>query len=81
MSKLTFNTSKIVDILNKRSNTFIRTPEPTELCELDSVTMLADWLYSASRDNVFSQETFIHLSNYLDTIPSIGEYHLNICSI
>ena len=81
MSKLTFNTSKIVDILNKRSNTFIRTPEPTELCELDSMMILADWLNSASRDHVISQDIYIYLSKYLNTIPNIGEYHLNSCSI
>ena len=42
MSKLTFNNLKLFDISNKQSNTFIRTPEPTELCELDSMYMLAD---------------------------------------
>ena len=30
MSNLTFNQLKISDILNKESNTFIRTPEPSE---------------------------------------------------
>ena len=78
MSKLTCKNLKLFDILNKQSNTFIRTPEPTELCELDSMMILADWLYSASRDNVISQERYINLTNYLDTIPSIGEYHRNL---
>ena len=43
MSNLTFNNFKIFDILNKESNTCIRTPEPTELGELDSMYILADW--------------------------------------
>ena len=78
MSKLTCKNLKLFDILNKQSNTFSRTPEPTELCELDSMMILADWLYSASRDNVISQERYINFTNYLDTIPSIGEYHRNL---
>ena len=81
MSKLTCENLKLFDIINKQSNTCIRTPEPTELCELDSMYILADWLYSASLDNMVSQERYITLSKYLDTIPVIGEYHLNIIII
>ena len=32
MSNLTFKNLKLFDIINKESDTFIRTPEPTELC-------------------------------------------------
>ena len=81
MSNLTFKNLKIFDIINKESNTFIRTPEPSELCELDSMYILADWLYYASKNNMVSQERYINLSNYLDTIPIIGKYHRNLCII
>ena len=74
MSNLTFKNLKIFDIINKESNTFIRTPEPSELCELDSMYILADWLYYASQNNIVSQERYINLSKYLDTIPVIGLY-------
>ena len=81
MSKLTFKNLNLFDILSKQHSTLIRTPEPTELCELDSVMILADWLDSAPRDNVISQELYIYIyiyiyiySKYLDTIPIIGEY-------
>jgi hypothetical protein len=37
MSKLTFKKLKLFDIINKQPHTCIRTPEPTELCELDSM--------------------------------------------
>ena len=80
MSNLTFKNLKIFDIINKESNTFIRTPEPTELCELDSMYILANWLYDASKNNMVSQERYINLSTYLDTIPIIGKYHRNLCN-
>ena len=78
MSKLTFKNLELFDLHIKESYTIIRTPDPTELCELDSRMILADWLYSVSLDNISSQERYINLSNYLDTIPSIGEYHRNM---
>jgi hypothetical protein len=78
MSKVTFKNLKLFDIINKQSHTFIRTPEPSELCELDSMYILADWLYYAYCNNLVSQERYINLSNYLDTIPIIGKYHRNL---
>jgi hypothetical protein len=78
MSKLTFNNFKLFDIIIQQSHTFIRTPEPTELCELDSMYILADWLYYAYCNNMVSQERYINLFNYLDTIPIIGKYHRNL---
>ena len=44
MLKLTLKNLKLFDNLNKETNTFIRTPEPSEVCELDSMYLLADWL-------------------------------------
>ena len=49
MSKLTFhNCLKLFDRTNKQSDTFISTPEPTELGDLDSMYILADWLLGIS---------------------------------
>ena len=78
MSNLTFKNLKIFDIINKESNTFIRTPEATELGELDSMYILADWLYDASLNNMVSQERYINLSRFLNTIPIIGIYFRNL---
>ena len=78
MSKLTFKNLKIFDIINKESNTFIRTPEPTELGELDSMYILADWLYDASENNMVSQERYINLSKFLNSIPIISMYFRNL---
>jgi hypothetical protein len=79
MSKLTFKNLKLFDLINKQCHTCIRTPEPTELCELASMYILADWLYDAYCNNLVSQERYINLYNYLDTIPIIGKYHRNLC--
>ena len=49
MSNLTLKNFKMFDIINKESSTFIRTPEPSELCELGSMYILADCLYYASQ--------------------------------
>jgi hypothetical protein len=78
MSKLTLKNLKLFDVLITQSNTCIRTSEPTELGEVDSMYILADWLYWASLNNMVSQERYINLSTDLDTIPVTGEYHRNI---
>jgi hypothetical protein len=64
MSKLTPDNNDLFYILNTQSNTFIGTPEPTDLGELDSMYVLADWLYWASLNTMVSQEIykFINLS-------------------
>lgn len=74
MLKLTLKNLKLFDNINKDTNNFIRTPEPSEVCELDSMYLLADWLYWASQNNLVSQERYKNLSEYLNTIPTVGEY-------
>ena len=44
MLKLSLNNLKLFDNINKEMNNFIRSPQPTEVCELDSMYLLADWL-------------------------------------
>jgi hypothetical protein len=78
MFTLTIKSLKLFDIINKQSNTFNRTPEPTEIGELESMYISADWLYYASLNSLVSQERYISLSNYLDTIPVNGKYHRNV---
>ena len=48
MLKLTLKMFNLFDTINQETTTFIRTPEPSEVCELDSMYSLADWLYWAS---------------------------------
>ena len=61
-------------MINKETNTVVRTPEPSEAGELESMYVLADWLYWASNDNLVNQDRYIELSKYFNTIPSVGEY-------
>jgi hypothetical protein len=79
MSYSTFNMLKLFYILDQQSITFTRTPEPTYICELCSMYIISDRLYWASLDNLVSNEGYINLSTYLDTIPAIGKYHRNLC--
>ena len=74
MLKLSLKNLKLFDIINKETTNFIRTPEPSEAGELESMYLLADWLYWASLNNLVSQERYIELSKYFNTIPSVGEY-------
>ena len=74
MLKLTLKNLKVFDNINKETNNFIRTPEPSEVCELDSMYLLADWLVWAYQNNLINQERYTNLSTYLHTIPSVGEY-------
>ena len=78
MSNLTFKNLKIFDIINKESDTIIRTPEPTELSEIEGLYILVDWLYDAHFNNIISQERYINLSKFLDTIPIINLYYRNL---
>ena len=55
MLKLSLKNLKLFDNRNKETNTCIRTSEPSEVCEPDSMCLLADWLYWASQNNLVSQ--------------------------
>jgi hypothetical protein len=48
MSKVALKKLNLNEILTTQSHTLIRTPEPTELGEVDSMCTLADWLNWAS---------------------------------
>ena len=73
MSELSFKNLKIFDMINKQSNMFIRTPEPTELGELDSMYRLADLLYYAYLNDMVSQEIYIYI--YIYKFIKLSRYH------
>ena len=73
MLKLTLKMFNLFDTINQETTTFIRTPEPSEVCELDSMYSLADWLYWASQNNLLIQERYNSISEYLNTMPTVGE--------
>ena len=73
MVKLTLKHLKLCGVIQKETETCIRTPEPSEACELASMYILADWFCWASLNHLVSQERCVNLSTYLSTIPSVGE--------
>ena len=56
--------------MNTETTNFIRTLEPSEACELESMYVLADWLSYASENILVSQERYQMLLEYLNTIHS-----------
>ena len=73
MVKLTLKHLKLCGVIQKETETCIRTPEPSEACELASMYILADWFCWASLNHLVSQERCVSVSTYLNTIPSFGE--------
>jgi hypothetical protein len=77
--KLTMKNLRILNSLNS-SGLVIRTPEASEVAELDSSYRLADWLYRASVKNKIKEKPYIRHAEYLDTIPLVGPYYRLLCS-
>lgn len=72
MCKLTFKNVKLFNII--QNDTFIRTPEASEISELEYLYDLADSLYFATMNNKVCNKKFIKLATQLDSIPLVGEY-------
>ena len=64
MSKLSLKSLELYDNINTETTTCIRTPEPSEACELGSMYLLYDLLWRASLNNLVSQERCKQLSEY-----------------
>ena len=78
-NKLNFETLRLHTIVNREGN-FTRTPEPSELDELEVRYRLADWLYEASTVGNISDKQYIRYGNYLDTVPLVGAYFRYWCA-
>ncbi len=59
---------------------FMRTPEASELDELEARYRLADWLYLASTEGNISDKQYIRYGKYLDTIPLVCDYFRFLCA-
>jgi hypothetical protein len=71
---LTFASLRIFDLVDTRSGHFTRTPEASEVDELESLYLLAEWLVWAQKNQLVSCARYLELSCYLDTIPTVGDY-------
>ncbi len=77
--KLTMKNLRIFNHLNSEG-CVIRTPEPSEIGELDSRYRLAYWLYNAARENTVSKNQYIRHADYLDEVPLVSGYFRLLCS-
>ena len=78
-NKLNFETLRLHNIVTGKGD-FTRTPEASELDELEARYHLADWLYLASTVGSISDRQYIRYGNYLDTIPLVGDYFRYLCA-
>jgi hypothetical protein len=60
--------------LYHKTGTCSRTPEGSEVDELESMYVLADWWLRASKNQLFSNGRCTGLASHLDNKPSVGEY-------
>ncbi len=58
----------------------IRTPEASEVGELNSRYRLADWLYSVSMHSQISGKQYLRNAEYLDTVPLVSDYFRLLCA-
>jgi hypothetical protein len=70
----TFQSLRIFNLVDSRSGNFTRTPEGSEVDELESMYLLAEWLAWAQTNHLLTNKRYVELSCYLDTIPTVGEY-------
>ncbi len=77
--KLNFWNLRLHSIVNGEGN-FTRTPEASELDELEVRYRLADWLYLASTEGNISDKQYIRYGNYLDTVSLVGDYFRCWCA-
>jgi hypothetical protein len=69
---LTFESLRIFNLVDTRSGHLTRTPETSEVDELESLYLLAEWLAWAQKNQLVSCARYVELSCYLDTIPTVG---------
>ena len=78
--KLTINNLRIFNSVNSTGQV-VRTPEPSEVYELDSRYHLADWLYHFnSTGKKMKEKQYLWHVEYLDTIPLVGAYYRFLCA-
>ena len=71
-NKLTFKNSSVLDLVNSQGN-YTRTPEGSEVDELELMYELAEWCFWAGRNNFITKERYTNLVKYFNSIPSVGE--------
>ncbi len=78
-SKLTMKNLRIFNSIDPEG-CVIRTPEASEVGELDSRYRLAYWLYNAARKGKVSKKQYYRHAEYLDHVPLVSSYFRLLCS-
>ena len=73
-SLLTFKNLSIFNLIDNASGNYTRTPEGSELDELESMYLLVEWLAWAQKNQLVDNKRYRELSCYLNTLPTVGEY-------
>ena len=77
-SLLTFKNLSVFNLVDNADGKYTRTPEGSELDELESMYLLVEWLVWAQKNQLVDNKRYLSLSCYLNTIPSVGEYLKNL---
>ena len=64
----------MLNIVDTTSGNYTRTPEGSEVDELESMHLLVEWLAWAQTKQLLDNRRYLELSCYLNTIPTVGEY-------
>ncbi len=77
--KLTMKNLRIFNSMNSEGQV-IRTPEASEVGELDSRYRLADWLYCVATQIKITDKQYIRHAKHLDSLPLVGDYFRFLCA-
>ena len=60
-------------MVDSSSGNYIRTPEGSEVDVLESMYLVAEWLVFAHTNKLITNQIYLELLCYLDSIPTVGE--------
>ena len=72
-SYLTVNDLRVLDLVNSQG-ACTRTPEGSEVDELESMYLLGDCVFWAGKHNLITNKIYDEWVRCLDNIPTVGEY-------
>ena len=73
-SLVTFKNLSMFNIVDNTNGKYTRTPEGSEVDELESMYLLVEWLAWAQKNQLLDNKRYLELSCYLNIIPTVGEY-------
>ncbi len=77
--KLTMKNLRIFNSMHSEGQV-IRTPEVSEVGELDSKYRLANWLHCVAIQSKITDKQYIRHAKHLDSLPVVGDYCRFMCA-